>query len=546
MKRIILLTVCCIATLNLHAQRTTNEQPYGLSSGFRAQSQEPVVLPIRDIEIIMKEDMADGPKEEKGNWPVSFAYAIYVSYTTENMGVWQQLDDGSKIWRLKVHAPGALATYTRYDKFWLPEGGKFFVYSEDTEQSIGAVISEFIEGSREKPKVFTTALIYGENVVYEYYQPASVKEPPVISISSIDYAYRYVYSPYSVGLRNFGDADTCQVNINCSEGNNWQAEKHAVARMIIPKGDKSYYCSCALVNNTNNDYTAYVLTADHCLVRNDTGIRFYDAEGSSSANPSASADASPMIFYWEYEHPGCANSSTQPTTTNRTSSGNATVVANNSVSDFALIKINGAQDPRYLSGGFIPYYLGWDRSGNPGTGGVGIHHPLGDVKKISTYDMTPWSSGNYWDFNWKRTANGFSVTEGGSSGSPLINNNHKVIGQLWGSWNFRCSNPANDEPTYGKFSVSWTGNGTTNNCRKLQPWLNPNNTVIVLDGVYAPCISNFSNQTVTTNTTITGCSTFTIQNVTISNNAKLTIISGGEVILNNNFEVSLGSQLEIY
>ena len=72
---------------------------------------------------------------------------------------------------------------------------------------------------------------------------------------------------YSVGLRNFGDAGGCMVNINCPEGNNWQAEKHAVARMIIPLGDKSFYCSRALVNNTNNDYTAYVLTADHCLVR---------------------------------------------------------------------------------------------------------------------------------------------------------------------------------------------------------------------------------------------------------------------------------------
>ena len=44
-----------------------------------------------------------------------------------------------------------------------------------------------------------------------------------------------------------------------------------------------------------------------------------------------------------------------------------------------------------------------------------------------------------------------------------------------------------------------------------------------------PCISNFSNQTVTNNTTINGCSTLTVQNVTVTNNAKLTINSGGVV-----------------
>jgi hypothetical protein len=58
------------------------------------------------------------------------------------------------------------------------------------------------------------------------------------------------------------------------------------------------------------------------------------------------------------------------------------------------------------------------------------------------------------------------------------------------------------------------------------------------------CISTFANQTVTTNTTITGCSTLTVQDVTVTNGAKLTIISGGNVTLTN-FEVVPGSQFAI-
>ena len=72
------------------------------------------------------------------------------------------------------------------------------------------------------------------------------------------------------------------------------------------------------------------------------------------------------------------------------------------------------------------------------------------------------------------------------------------------------------------------------------------NAFAAVQAAAATCVNSFTNQTVTTNTAITGCSTLTIQNVTVTNNAKLSIISGGEVILNSNFEVSLGSQLEIY
>ena len=350
MKKAVFFTACCLLAFTLNAQRTTNEQPFGLSTGFKAQLQEEVLVQAPDMNL-MTRDEAD---IERWGGPVPYAVAIGVHFTSENMGVWQDLDDGSKIWRLKVYVPGALGTNTYYDKFWLPEGGKFFIYSEVTKQTIGAIISEFIAGSKESPSEYANSLIYGDKLVYEYYQPASVKEYPIISISRIDYAYRYVYNPYSIGLRNFGDALGCNININCSEGNNWQAEKHAVARVSVPLGGYSIWCSCALVNNTKNDYTPYVLTADHCF--SDTlGIRYYDATGSSSEHPNASSNANLMIFFWEYEHPGCSNSITEPTP--RSSIG-ATVVANNTLSDFGLLKL--IEDPRNVAG-VAPYYLGWDR-----------------------------------------------------------------------------------------------------------------------------------------------------------------------------------------
>jgi len=397
--------------------------------------------------------------------PLRFAYPVKVHYTLANSGVWQTLKDGSKLWRLKVRLPGALSTNALYDKFLLPKGAKFYVYSEETRQSIGAITSEYLNNESNGAFEFSTGLIYGETVTFEYYQPETVREEAIISIARIDYGYRYVNNPYTPPTRPFNDSGDCQVNVNCPEGANWRMEKDAIARIMVVSDYGSGWCSCSLVNNTNNDNTPYVLTANHCL-QNSYGQNLFDA----ISNPNASQ----WVFYWGYEHPGCSNGN-EPV--HRSTVG-ATVVANNEVSDFALLRLT--QDPRNLAG-FTPYYLGWDRSGNSGTGGVGIHHPSGDVKKISTYRNVPIStaydsnspnnSATHWRITWSATEPHHGVTEIGSSGSPLLNNDHRVIGQLHGGLS-SCSS-LNSPDWYGKFSVSWTGNGATDSRRRLRDWLDP-------------------------------------------------------------------------
>jgi subtilisin family serine protease len=63
--------------------------------------------------------------------------------------------------------------------------------------------------------------------------------------------------------------------------------------------------------------------------------------------------------------------------------------------------------------------------------------------------------------------------------------------------------------------------------------------------IQAACITtNFTNQTVTTNTTVTGCD-INVQNVTVTNGAKLTLDAADETIINGPFEVVSGSELEI-
>jgi hypothetical protein len=458
MKIKLLFAMFCFSAY-LNAQITTNEQPYSMSMRS-SLSDVSVHKEVKEVTaakktLIAQEDLINDTKPG----PERYAFDVPVNYNLENSGTWQDLPDGGRLWRLKVEMKGALSTNAYYEQFWLPKGAKFFVYSEETGQFIGAITSEFIEGSQKNPTKFATALIYGENVVFEYYQPSYVKLPAIISISHIGYGYRFVDKPQQIQLRNFGDANSCHININSSTGANWQQyEKHAVAKVSVHGPNGSGWCSCALVNNTSNNYTPYVLTADHCL---------------AGLDAISNNNASQFMFYWEYENSGNLNNALEPIVATTTG---ATVKANNSYTDFALLQLT--QDPRNNSSVF-PYYLGWDRATSVSGEAVGIHHPKGDVKKISQMNQI---YGNNYTINWSDgTANlpqthwvayihkGF--TEGGSSGSPLINSSHKVVGQLHGSEDYDSCTPKN--AFYGRFDKSWTGNNAADSRRRLSDWLDP-------------------------------------------------------------------------
>ncbi|MDO5664728.1 MAG: hypothetical protein Q4G63_05670 [Bacteroidia bacterium] len=468
MKRIFLLlfVICCFVAN--YAQTSTGENPVGFGLTLRnlSMSDNIKILPTLNMNKIKQEDLQD----EQNGLPPRFGYPHKVDFNTDNSGVWQDLPNGDKIWQLTISCPQALSINFLYDKFWLPTGSKFFVYTSDKKYSIGAFTSKNNKGNKSNIQGFATGLLYGSEVTLEYYQPQNINDNPIISIAYVVQGYRYINLP-EASTRALNESGSCQVNINCPEGQNWQHEKNAVA-LILVNGNR--YCTGSLINTTANDNRPLFLTADHCLGGWGNNYTKYDAIYNPILNH--------WSFYWQYETPTCDNVILEPPIL---STVGATVVANNETSDFALLRLT--EDPRDKQGA-TPFYLGWDRSGSFGTGGVGIHHPSGDVKKIATLNhptTNNWNGNyNYWSHYWDATLNGYSVTEGGSSGSPLINNNRHIIGQLRGGSYINCSNPSQDIAAYGKFSISWTGNNDPDLRRQLKHWLDPLNTNLqTLDGI---------------------------------------------------------------
>ena len=154
-----------------------------------------------------------------------------------------------------------------------------------------------------------------------------------------------------------------------------------------------------------------------------------------------------------------------------------------SSSDFLLVEV---EDP--ILDTWEPFTQGWDASGFNGHGGVGIHHPSGDRKKISTYsnsliNSNAYAIGAHWRVTWVATQTNHGVTEGGSSGSPIFEENHRILGTLSGGASF-CSSP-NSPDYYGKMSYHWDGANPIPTSMRLKAFLDPADTgEEFMDGSY--------------------------------------------------------------
>lgn len=275
---------------------------------------------------------------------------------------------------------------------------------------------------------------------------------------------------------DFGESENCQINVNCSEGENFRDIQKSVVRILIKLGSSFLWCTGSVVNNTDYNYEPYILSAEHCgLLGNDIAPQ---------------SDLNSWTFYFNYESPSCDNPISEGNLNQQRITG-ASVLANSNDgggdfgSDFMLLKLASA-----IPSSFNAYYSGWNHQVKSiPTKGVGIHHPTGDIKKISTYQFKAESGSfggsvdnTHWIVSWTKTVNGFGTTEKGSSGSPLFDENNLIRGVLTGGGS-ACNN-LNADDYYGKLSYGWNSNGQAGN-RRLDVWLDPSNRqFLAINGAY--------------------------------------------------------------
>lgn len=412
------LALGLFATLPTLAQESFGGHPVGLRGDLQIPQAPEVVMPHVDAAALLAEDEARSADGIKGPYRFGFNHAVDLGL--DNSGIWHEFPNGDRLWRLAIVCPEAFSINFEFHDYLIPTGAQVFVYSE-TEQ-VGAFTMASSGGQRS----MGVTQLAGDRIIIEYNEPAAVRGHGRLRVGQVTHAYRDI-----LGLaKGLGDSGSCNNNVICPVGDPWRAQIRSVA--IITVGG-SGLCTGQMINNCAQDGEPYFLTARHCLPGNNS--------------------VSNWVYRFNWNSPSCAQNQNGPTT--QTVSGSQ-LLAQNAGSDVALIKFNNPVPTAYNV-----YFTGWDKSGLAPTSSVAIHHPSGDVKKIS-FDNQAAVNGSFsgaqcWRIlNWED-----GTTEGGSSGSGLWNQDGLLIGQLYGG-QASCSFNVNDY--YGKFNVSypflqeWLGN----------------------------------------------------------------------------------------
>lgn len=441
--------------LTASGQVSFGDLPATLKMGRQIEVRPKILYP----QVIASEQIPlDKERSEVEHLPMRIGKQVNVCYDFAKEGEWHTMANGDCVWLLRIQSEGALSLIPSFSDFYLPRGVQLFIYNKDKTQILGS----YTHDTHPQGGPFATEMVAGDDMTLELVIPRNkqhLRKQVRLVLSGIGYCYNgvQVYHNNQPTLE-IGESSYCMINVNAEEGADWQEEKKGVTQMTMLLTDGWYVCSGTMINTTAQDLRPYLLSACHCYSYN-----------------ASEEDMLKWQFRFHYESPTAV---TERPLDTKTLVGCRLLAASpiKGGSDGLLLELT-----EEIPLDWDVYFNGWDRRDTitPGRG-VGIHHPAGDIKKISTFDEYKTDSWNgqggpamdsaHWNLQFVKTKNGHSVTEGGSSGSPLFNSNHLVIGTLTGG-DSSCSSPTGSN-LYGKLAYHWNQYGDSCDTQ-MADWLDP-------------------------------------------------------------------------
>lgn len=454
MKKITLLFFLFVPFFMSFSQDIKGELPFSWSRDFGINHNSriiPIELPPLNIEGIAFEDSINDLDK---SLPWRYGITRQLVLDIEHDGVWTTLPGGAKIWQIAIKSPDAINLSVNFNDFYLPTGSRLHLYNDDRTD----ISRTYSKNQNRDNKLLGSWFIRGDIIWIEYYEPAYVNESVHLEIGSIIHGYRMGrVNRLAEVIRGLNDSGDCNYDVNCPIGNDFDVKKDIVKKAVaLLNLGNGYLCSASLINTTAGDKTPYLLTSNHCLENSDPS--FWSVR-----------------FNWMSPSPVCGlGDDSTDIQSNFTMSG-ADIKANNSLSDFALVQLHN-----YIPESWDVTFAGWDNSEDLPIFEVGIHHPNGDIMKICRDDSGAVKENANNTEVWLiggisvGTGDGWEIgtTESGSSGSPLFNQEGRIIGQLYAGQSFCIGTQNNnDYDIYGRFGVSWN-TGTTSETRLID-WLDP-------------------------------------------------------------------------
>eukprot|EP01080_Neovahlkampfia_damariscottae_P005947 gene5947-9776_t len=392
-----------------------NIRPFSFSLPLKRRSAV-IHLPVVNHQKLLEEDDIAQKSNPFIKTIPRFGFIQNVNFTLKNSGFWENIKDKGRLWRLKLITKNAFYTNLIFSKFKIPYGSKLWIYNQERNSIIGAFTSK----NNKINEKFSTSPLIGDTFWIEYFEPITYLGYGEIQLTKVIHGYKDIFS------KTKGSSGKCNINVKCKLAKQYKKSSKSVVSLMTSQGSR--FCTGTLINNLKQDSRQLLLTASHCL------------------DPSYKEDVETWIASFQYQSSKCKKN--KGIISNFTTSG-MKLLAQNDKTDLLLLEIIEPIPNEYKA-----YLSGFDANEEMKTKFIyGIHHPSGDVKKIS-YSGIPLESYNFHFENshWKVMKWENGTTEPGSSGSALFNDKEQIIGQLTGG-TASCQNKQGHD-IYGKLSTS--------------------------------------------------------------------------------------------
>jgi V8-like Glu-specific endopeptidase len=338
-------------------------------------------------------------------------------------------EDGA-VWTLTARSAGASGLRVHFSGFDLPEGAEVYIYNDGGE-AYGPYTARGPHGDGQ----FWSHSVGGStaNIQMRYFgelDPAKMAKVR-FGINKVAHLGSHSVIPIGDEPDDPGTVTTdsfCSFNANCVQNASCSSipgavsvAEDAIAHMQWISGPFIYICTGGLLadTDTSSDRPLF-LTANHCLSRG--------------------KDAKNLETFFQFTT-NCNGSCPQPfqDPPGVTKVLGATILSTSSSSDYTLMELK--QSPP--SGTAM---MGWTNAPIANSNGASLHrisHPGGAPQAYSEHEVDT-SAGTCQGVprgDWIYSRDTYGATEGGSSGSPVLNSNGQVVGQLTGSCGYNTGNP---------------------------------------------------------------------------------------------------------
>lgn len=365
------------------------------------------------------------------------------------LGAARGTGQGGFVWTASVKVSGATALRAHLTGVDLPAGARLYVYNL-AGQAFGPYTGRGPLGDGE----IHTNTVFGKQLMLQLHVPADAARAPRMTLAEVGVmGARFVAPRYNpAGAFDANDLGAvaeagnlcsanaaCVVNAACQSSAVVNTAKDAVAGMLFQSGSSFYICTGGLVADTvTTSVIPYFLTAHHCI--------------------SSSGEASSLETYFDYQTTCSSPNCTQPYNNTGDTVG-ATIKGSSSTSDYTLLQLSSV--PATADG--VATYLGWLSTAVANTNNTALYrisHPQGSPQAYSegVVDTSKPTCRTLARGNFIYSRDTIGATEGGSSGSPVINAAGQIVGQLYGACGTNLNNvcdAANNGTVDGAFAVSY-------------------------------------------------------------------------------------------